>query len=327
MANYFNTVQSGTKTLLVKYYLVILPFLIPLFWYIFNYKSKDIDQNLSSYNSSQQVSNCSQLVWDCIKTFENPIELDSDLVLKELIGCIFGGTSKIDGSDFELSTSFDEKKVILELYFSNLFFFEKYSYTLPLDYVSHSAYMKSRNIIQFIKESSTEFDKLLFTILLNKQKLKRESGKCKLFINLDLGGIYNILEGFINRITNRKTTIFIKGFADGSQVENWEKVMDKNYFYSAITYYPLPDNFGNRDFEYHLCTNEPETYFISNGIYKNRDLPILRANYILEEFLVPQLKMYNFDNLYLKVLSGKEVKRVSNKPKLRFVDLFIRIEI
>lgn len=329
MKSYFQHVQSGTKNIISKYYLVILPFLVPIFWWLFNH-SNYLNSNLLSNELLEQ--NEVPDLKDCFKNLCNYPKNDSVKLYSEMLSCLLETTfASKDGFHIALNTSYDTSYLLVDFSLPNLFKFNKYEYRLPSDYIASIEYQDAKQIIQKVRDINIRFDKLQASLLWNKQRFeKHECGK-SLNVKLDIGVIINFIEKWINKFQNKKTSILIKGYTDGSVKKYWFRNLIPNFIdeYKSIDYYPMPDSYKNAEFEYHLYKDDLKEHCLdcNSNRYKNSDLPFLRAKYISEEIIKPQLKMYDIDDIDIKILQGKVIERAIQKPQLRFVDVFIKFEL
>ncbi|MBV6474507.1 MAG: hypothetical protein JPMHGGIA_02831 [Saprospiraceae bacterium] len=331
MRKYFQHVQNGTKNLITKYYLVLIPFLLLLLWHQFiqNNSFNGVRQSSELLKGNEQLKNNK-----CYESFVNNSYLespkyssqDSSIAYAEFLNCILADNfNNMNGFKFSVNTEFDTSYILVDFGLPEILKFNVYDYRLPSDFIATQEYQELKHIFQSIRDIKIRFNLLMSNLLLSKHNIENRSVKLKIDVNF----LIYLFQQAINKLQNKKTTILIKGYADGSIQNDWKRNL--NYQnrdnYRNIEYYPFPNSIVKSDYEYHLYDNNVEKHEIIGNLYSNCDLPFLRAKYVADELIQPLLKMNNLDDIEIKILEGKVFDEVYQKPKLRFVDIYVKFEL
>lgn len=121
-----------------------------------------------------------------------------------------------------------------------------------------------------------------------------------------------------------KVELFVKGFADGSVKPGWVHKLDSINFNLELQYHPFLDDQANHTFKFDYSESLVTKSF--DEVYRNQDLPILRAHSVLEEFIRPSLIRHDIDTSKIKVsiLEGHLNEINNKKDHLRMVQLFLK---
>jgi len=223
-----------------------------------------------------------------------------------------------------LRGAYNKNNLVAELHFDQLLRFERAEYRLPADFIISDGYKEIRQIGKSISNNRRKERKSLYENAMNDSELSIDREGIDLALKIDFDAIATLLGRLRNKILNLKTTIYVRGFADGSNMQGWKRPLYAEHHYSnnydSIIYYPPNKKGRDYDFEF---SDTPQTWFIEGEMYGNRDLPILRAKYVIDEFIAPQLRVRGLEDVECRVLGGKAIDRVTNLAKMRFVEVFI----
>lgn len=110
--------------------------------------------------------------------------------------------------------------------------------------------------------------------------------------------------------------LFVKGYADASQSE-WSDMLEPEYNYKMINYYPV---IKNKEGQYVITDSNIQTHELKNGSYKNVDLPLLRSQFVHNEYL-KKLKDCSKKITKTGILQGKVINEKSEY--LRNTEVYI----
>lgn len=170
-------------------------------------------------------------------------------------------------------------------YQNSTYFFDKYKYTIVTGGDFKEIY--TSDLCDFIKEKSRE--KNVVSRILDKLETTFSIGE---FVKLEINNVNEVVDeaiaatGLIAAYNPKKTEIFVKGYADGSE-RNWSRPLIKEYYYNSIIVYPPTDINTFNPVEY---SRNEKVIEIENGEYSNEHLPNLRAKFVLKDFIKPFIK-------------------------------------
>jgi len=138
-----------------------------------------------------------------------------------------------------------------------------------------------------------------------------------------------IIRGVIAHLAVRvdKVYVFVKGYSDTTENESWEGYLNKDYFYEDIPYYRAI----NKMFTSYLIADDninivniPQEEDIGKGMYSNRDLPFLRAKFVMDNYIVNFLTECTNVEFKAGILEGEVIS--GNDQKMRNVEVYIVVK-
>lgn len=117
--------------------------------------------------------------------------------------------------------------------------------------------------------------------------------------------------------------IYLKGYADGYTSE-WQKPFDKTrakYCYQSIDYQPTTDIGSINPVNY---DRRSKTRKLDKDFYYNKDLPLMRAKFIKDDFIEPFAEKCAKNVKGIYILEGYEFSKDTINPYKRKVQVFFR---
>lgn len=119
-------------------------------------------------------------------------------------------------------------------------------------------------------------------------------------------------------------SIFVKGYADDED-QKWSRNLSKDNKYNDIDYYMADDDFKT---SYTIADKRISTHQIKNqkngeDSYTNKDLPFLRAKYVLDNYFDKFLKGCIDDKIKTGILEGVVLDKKS--PEIRGTEVYVTL--
>jgi hypothetical protein len=170
--------------------------------------------------------------------------------------------------------------------------FNKINMSLPLSFFE-----------EYILEKYKEYDKIRQTIMIISTVIAHLSTKAE------------------------KIYILVKGYSDTTSNEEWTMPLNLKYYYDDVSYYPTLDKLYTN---YKIGPNYLETIKIPqkknipSGKYTNKDLPILRAKFVLENYIINFFQNSNDIKFESGILEGQVIDGKSEV--MRNVEVYIAVK-
>ncbi len=315
MFKYLDNINNGTQNavkLIRQYKYFILPYVVAIITYgIYEWAERSTSTNMDN-NATEEP-------------FIAPTTKDTLVFILEEFNKrngLFKGINSI-----QLAGKIDSKSLITELDISVPLSFDLYEYRLPPDFIASNSFKKVNSLGKSIQNKEDERFWGLFEETINNSSINSGADGFDIKYLIDVNGLLTLKRIIDSKINGTKTTIYVKGFADGSHELGWSRPLEKTHFYDYIEYIPKSDRHPPVDFDYFYDDTMTATKINAkgDGRYRNDDLPNLRAKYIVEELIKPQIKIHGLDT-DIKILEGKVIDRVKDKSNLRFVNIYIEFE-
>jgi len=180
------------------------------------------------------------------------------------------------------------------------------------------------NICEFIDSIKANKDKKIIDLI------KEISIKAKIkigILELELGNLQYILAeiyAILGIVSNDiEIEVYLKGYADGYS-KDWSEKFDKQktrYCYQSINYQPTTDIGSVNPLNY---DRNSKIYTLDKDFYYNKDLPLLRAQFVKDDFIEPFTKKCTKNVKGIYILEGYEFNKNTIDPYKRKVQVFFR---
>jgi hypothetical protein len=146
--------------------------------------------------------------------------------------------------------------------------------------------------------------------------------------NVENFEVLAVFQNLLKEVKKQKGTlsIYVKGYAD-KESNKWKKPLNQEYAYNEIPYYKSNDTFQS---SYKIEDANLRRFIVSgrvqnkfDGYFNNDDLPYLRANYVLDNYIKKYLTSCLQEPIKTGILEGRVIDQF--EPKNRNTEIYVML--